>query len=46
MVYKHPDGRRTTIPNHTGEEIGPGLLNRIIKNDLGLTREQFLEILD
>ena len=27
LVYKHPDGRRTTIPHHSGEEIGPGLLN-------------------
>jgi predicted RNA binding protein YcfA (HicA-like mRNA interferase family) len=43
MVYKHPDGRRTTIPVHSGEEIGPGLLGKIIKKDLGITREQFLE---
>ena len=31
MVYKHPDGRKTTIPHHSNEEIGPGLFNRIIK---------------
>ena len=43
MVYKHSDGRRTTIPHHAGEEIGPGLLNKIIKKDLNLTREEFLE---
>ncbi len=43
MVYKHPDGRRTTIPHHAGEEIGPGLLNKIIKRDLGISREEFLE---
>ncbi|MBI2107787.1 type II toxin-antitoxin system HicA family toxin [Candidatus Woesearchaeota archaeon] len=42
MVYKHPDGRRTTIPHHAGEEIGPGLLNKIIKKDLGITREEFM----
>ena len=42
MLYKHPDGRRTTIPYHSGEEIGPGLLNKIIKKDLGITREEFL----
>ena len=42
MVYKHPDGRRTTIPHHAREEIGPGLLNKIIKKDLGITREEFL----
>ncbi len=28
MVYKHPDGRRTTIPHHSGEEIGSGLLSK------------------
>ncbi len=43
MVFKHPDGRRATIPHHTGEEIGPGLLIKIIKKDLGITREQFMQ---
>jgi predicted RNA binding protein YcfA (HicA-like mRNA interferase family) len=43
MVFKHPDGRRTTIPIHAGEEIGPGLLNKIIKKDLLITREEFLK---
>ena len=43
MVYKHPDGRRTTIPYHAHEEIGPGLLNKIIKKDLGITREEFMK---
>lgn len=42
MVYRHPDGRRTTIPHHTGEEIGPGLLMKTMKKDLGITREEFL----
>lgn len=43
MIFKHPDGRKTTIPYHAGEEIGPGLLNKIIKKDLGLTRDDFLK---
>jgi predicted RNA binding protein YcfA (HicA-like mRNA interferase family) len=43
LVYKHPDGRRTTIPHHSGEEIGPGLLNKIIKHDLRMTREEFMK---
>jgi predicted RNA binding protein YcfA (HicA-like mRNA interferase family) len=42
-VYKHPDGRWTTIPQHAGEEIGPGLLNKIIKKDLGMSRDEFLK---
>ncbi|MBI3033481.1 type II toxin-antitoxin system HicA family toxin [Candidatus Woesearchaeota archaeon] len=45
MIFKHEDGRRTTIPHHAGEELGPGLLNKIIKHDLGLTREEFLRLL-
>ena len=42
MVYKHPDGRRVTIPHHAGEELGPGLLNKIIKKDFEITREEFM----
>ncbi len=42
MIYKHPDGRKTTIPHHAGEEIGPGLLNKIIKADFGITRDEFM----
>ena len=45
MIYKHPDGRKTTIPHHSGEEIGPALLNKIIKKDLGITREEFFKYL-
>lgn len=41
MIYKHEDGRKTTIPHHAGEEIGPGLLTKIIKKDLQITREEF-----
>lgn len=44
MVYEHPDGRKTVIPHHSGEEIGPGLLNKIIKKDLGITKEDFLKL--
>ncbi len=43
MIYKHPDGRKTTIPYHAGETIGPGLLNKIIKKDILITRKQFLK---
>lgn len=43
MFYKHPDGRTTVIPDHRGEEIDRGLLNKIIKKDLEVTREEFLK---
>jgi predicted RNA binding protein YcfA (HicA-like mRNA interferase family) len=45
LVFKHPDGRRTTIPHHSKEELGPGLLTKIIKKDLQITREEFFEYL-
>lgn len=41
MVYEHPDGRKVTIPHHSGEELGPGLLTKIIKKDFMMTREEF-----
>ena len=45
MIFKHNDGRKTTIPHHAGEEIGPGLLNKIIKKDLQISREEFENLL-
>ncbi len=41
MFFEHSDGRTTVVPNHPGRDIGRGLLNKIIKYDLGLTREEF-----
>lgn len=42
MFFEHPDGRTTVIPNHPGEDLDRGLLNKIIKHDLQITREEFL----
>jgi predicted RNA binding protein YcfA (HicA-like mRNA interferase family) len=36
----HPDGRATVVPVHAGEDIGPGLLNAILR-DCELSRQQF-----
>lgn len=44
MFFRHPDGRTTTVPNHVGEEIDRGLLQKIIANDLKMTREDFLKV--
>ena len=35
---RHPDGRCTVIPIHSGEIIGPGLLGKILK-DIEFTEE-------
>lgn len=45
VFLKHPDGRATVVPVHKGEEIGRGLLRKIIK-DAKLTREEFLKLLE
>ena len=45
MVLKHPDGRITVVPIHPGEDIGRGLLIKIIK-DAKLTRKEFLKLLE
>ncbi|HLD80733.1 MAG TPA: type II toxin-antitoxin system HicA family toxin [archaeon] len=43
LFFEHFDGRTTIIPVHSGEEIDRGLLNKIIKKDLRITREEFLK---
>ena len=45
MFFAHPDGRTTVIPNHPNEDIGRGLLTKIIKKDLQISREEFEKLL-
>lgn len=40
---KHPDGRRTVIPVHASETIGPGLLSQILR-DCELSRDELLRL--
>jgi len=40
--YRHPDGRGTTVPFHSGRDISPVLLRQIAK-DIGLTVEEMLK---
>jgi predicted RNA binding protein YcfA (HicA-like mRNA interferase family) len=40
--FQHKDGRTTVIPDHGSEKIDRGLLNKIIKQDLLLSVENFL----
>jgi predicted RNA binding protein YcfA (HicA-like mRNA interferase family) len=39
--YRHPDGRGTTLPFHSGRDVAPTLLRQIAK-DIRLTVEQLL----
>jgi predicted RNA binding protein YcfA (HicA-like mRNA interferase family) len=41
---RHPDGRITVVPVHSGETIGPGLLSRILR-DVKLSRDQLQTLL-
>ena len=41
---RHADGRVTTVPVHSGETIGPGLMSSILL-DVELTRDEFFLLL-
>jgi predicted RNA binding protein YcfA (HicA-like mRNA interferase family) len=41
VFLRHPDGRATVIPIHSGETIGPGLFAKIMR-DTELTRADFV----
>ncbi|MCX6803160.1 MAG: type II toxin-antitoxin system HicA family toxin [Candidatus Diapherotrites archaeon] len=43
--FEHLDGRKTTIPVHGKEPIGTGLLNKIIKKDIKITKSEFEELM-
>jgi len=45
ILLRHDDKRTTVIPNHPGEKIGRGLLNKIIKKDIQISREEFERLL-
>jgi predicted RNA binding protein YcfA (HicA-like mRNA interferase family) len=38
------DGRYTSVPVHSGEDIPKGLLRKIIREDLEMTLEDFVRI--
>ncbi len=40
----HDDGRRTVVPLHTGEILGPGLLNKIL-DDIEINIEELNTLL-
>ncbi len=40
--FRHPDGRGTTVPFHSRQDISPILLRQIVKN-IEITMEEFLK---
>lgn len=45
VFLRHEDGRTTVIPNHPGEKIDRGLLNKILRKDIQISREKFTRLL-
>ncbi|MBS3176239.1 type II toxin-antitoxin system HicA family toxin [Candidatus Woesearchaeota archaeon] len=45
VFLQHPDGRTTVVPDHSREDLDRGLLNKILKKDIGLSREEFMKYL-
>jgi len=43
VFMQHPDGRVVVVPIHSNEDIDRGLLNKIIKKDLLMPRDEFLK---
>ena len=41
---KSDDGRYTSVPVHSGEDIPKGLLRKIIREDLEMTLEDFVQM--
>jgi predicted RNA binding protein YcfA (HicA-like mRNA interferase family) len=39
-VFRHPDGRWTTVPLHPGKDVAKGTLRKIIK-DAGISVDNF-----
>ena len=41
---RHPDGRTTVVPVHSGESLGPGLLAKVLR-DVEITRNELEKLL-
>jgi len=44
VFLKHPDGRATAVPMHSGETIGPGLLRSILR-DVDLSSDELINLM-
>lgn len=40
--FEHPDGRKTTVPDHGGKDMPWGLMIKIIRQDLEMHVDDFL----
>jgi len=42
--FRHPDGRTATVPDHRGEDLGRGILAKILR-DAESSAQEFLDCL-
>ncbi|MBI5416650.1 type II toxin-antitoxin system HicA family toxin [Candidatus Poribacteria bacterium] len=40
--FKHSDGRTVVVPEHKGEDLGRGIMNKIFK-DIEVTQKDFID---
>ena len=45
VFLRHEDGRTTVVPNHPGEKLDRGLLNKILRKDIQIDRDEFEKLL-
>ena len=43
---RHSDGRVTTVPDHSNDDLPKGLLRKIIREDLKMTVDEFANMLE
>jgi predicted RNA binding protein YcfA (HicA-like mRNA interferase family) len=44
--FEHADGRKTTVPDHGSKDVPIGLMRKIIRHDLQMEVDDFLEQTD
>lgn len=45
VFLRHQDGRTTVVPNHPGNNLDRGLMIKILKKDVNISREEFVRLL-
>jgi len=45
VFYRHPDGRTTTLPNHSGRDLARPLVYEIL-SEIKISPEHFLQMLE
>lgn len=44
VFYRHPDGRSTTVPHHSGRDLARPLIREILR-EIDITPEEFRRML-